>query len=109
MVAQPGKIKTMVPKSLEKHEIKFVMFLAWVVVPTVFTLLGFYLGTIFGNREHKVDLQTSDIHSGAQYAAIFFCVSIVAAIIVSIIIPPVIAKDYADREARWDDRVNHKH
>jgi len=99
----------MLPKSFEKHEMKFVMFLAWIVVPTVLTLLGFYLGTIFGNREHVIDLQTSDIHSGAQYAAVFFLTSIVIAVIVSIIIPPVINKDYADREKRWDDRVKNHH
>ena len=108
-IARSGKIAVMFPKSLEKHEMKFVMVLAWFVVPTVFTLLGFYLGTIFGNREHKVDLQIAEIHVGRQYALVFFVVSMVAAIIVSIIIPPVIEKDYADREAKWDNRSHGHH
>lgn len=94
----------MLRKSINKAETQVVMVLAWFIVPTVFTLLGFYLGTIFGSREHKIDLQTSEIHVGAQYAALFFAVSMVAAVIVTMIIPPVIEKDYADREAKWENR-----
>ena len=110
MHAGQGKIATMLPKSFDKHETKFAMFMAWILVPCLFTLLGFYLGTIFGNREHKVDLQVSDIHNGRMCAAVFFLVSLVAAVIVTIIIPKVVAKDYADREARWADRSqDHDH
>lgn len=83
-----------------------MLFLAWIVVPTVLTLLGFYFGTIFGSREHKIDLQVAEIHVGFMYARIFFAIAILAAIVVTIIIPPVIMKDYADREAKWDNRVN---
>ena len=101
-----GKIGLMLRKSLEKSETKFVLFLAWIVVPSVLTLLGFYFGTIFGSREHKIDLQVAQIHVGFMYARIFFAISILAAIIVTKIIPPVIMKDYADREAKWDNRVN---
>ena len=82
------------------------MFLAWIVVPSVLTLLGFYLGTIFGSREHKIDLQVAEIHVGFLYARIFLALGLIAAVIVTIIIPPVIEKDYADREAKWDNRVN---
>lgn len=99
----------MLPKSFDKHETKFAMFLAWILVPCLFTLLGFYLGTIFGNREHKVDLQVSDIHNGRQYAVIFFIVSIIAAVIVTMIIPKVVEKDYADREAKWAARSHEHH
>ena len=99
----------MLPKSFDKHETKFALFLAWILSPCLLTLLGFYLGTIFGNREHKVDLQVADIHVGRQYAAIFFCVSLVAAVIVTIVIPKVVEKDYATREANWADRAQGHH
>ena len=96
----------MLRKSLQRSETWFVMFLAWIVVPSVLTLLGFYLGTIFGSREHKIDLQVAEIHVGFLYARIFLALGLIAAVIVTIIIPPVIEKDYADREAKWDNRVN---
>ncbi len=81
--------------------------MAWILSPCLLTLLGFYLGTIFGNREHKVDLQVNDIHNGATYALIFFGFSILAAIFVTIVIPPVIERDYATREENWSKKSHH--
>ena len=106
---EEDKIAGMLPKLIDKHETKFALFLAWILSPCLLTLLGFYLGTIFGNREHKVDLQVSDIHNGRVYAAIFFGVSLVAALIVTIVIPKVVEKDYADREANWANRGHEHH
>ncbi len=99
----------MLPKLLDRHEKKFAMLLAWIICPSVLTLLGFYLGTIFGSREHTNDLQVADIHVGRQYAAVFFCISLVAAVIVTLIIPKVVDKDYADREAKWANRGHDHH
>jgi len=99
----------MLPKSFDKHETKWALFLAWIIVPCVFTLLGFYLGTIFGNMEHKVDLQVADIQNGRITAVFFFLASIVAAIFVTLVIPKVVAKDYADREAKWAARSHEHH
>jgi hypothetical protein len=99
----------MLPKSFDKHETKFALFLAWILSPCLLSLLGFYLGTIFGNREHKVDLQVADIHVGRQYAAVFFCVSLVFAVIATIVVPKVVEKDYADREARWANQGHDHH
>lgn len=104
-----GKIAGMLPKSFEKSETKFALFLAWILSPSLLTLLGFYLGTIFGNREHKVDLQVADIHNGRELALVFFCVSMVAAIVATVVIPKVNDKDYADREARWAERGHGHH
>ena len=91
----------------QRHETKFAMFMAWILGPSLLTLLGFYLGTIFGNREHKVDLQVSDIHNGAVYAAIFFVGSLVIAVLVTLIIPSVVEKDYAAREEKWAHQGDH--
>jgi len=102
-------MRTLLPEHLRKHEIKFVLFMAWILSPCLLTLLGFYLGTILGNRTHKLDLQTSDIHNGVQYAAVFFAVTIVIALIVTKALPPVILKDYADREKRWAESGEHHH
>lgn len=81
--------------------------MAWLLCPCLLTLLGFYLGTIFGNREHKVDLQVGDIHNGATYAIGFFLFSIIAAVFVTIVIPPVVEKDYEKREAKWSGTSDH--
>jgi len=81
--------------------------MAWIVSPCLLTLLGFYFGTIFGNREHKVDLQVSDIHNGAQLAAVFLVASVIIAMIVTVVIPPVVERDYETREAKWAERAEH--
>ncbi len=99
----------MLPKSFDKHETKFALFLAWILGPCLLTLLGFYLGTIFGNREHKIDLQVADMQNGRECAAVFLCLSIVAAIVVTIVIPRVNDKDYATREAKWTNRGHDHH
>ena len=91
------------------HETKFAMLLAWVLSPCFLTLLGFYLGTILGNRTHEVDLQSGDIHNGVQTAAVFFAGSIIAAIIATVVIPPVVERDYATREAGWAERADSEH
>lgn len=91
----------MLPKSFDKHETKFALFLVWILGPCLLSLLGFYLGTIFGNREHIIDLQVSDIHNGRQWAAVFFCISLVVAVIATIVYPKVVDRDYATREAKW--------
>ena len=94
-------------KAFQRHETKFALFMAWILGPCLLTLLGFYLGTIFGNREHKVDLQVSDIHNGAIGALIFLGLSVVAAIVVTIVIPPVVERDYAKREEKWASSNEH--
>ena len=99
----------MLPKSFQRHETKFALFMAWILGPCLLTLLGFYLGTIFGNREHKVDLQVSDIHVGATYAAIFFVISLVVALIVTLVVPSVVERDYAQREEKWANQGDHHH
>ena len=96
----------MPPKFL-RHETKFAMFMAWVLGPVLLTLLGFYLGTIFGNREHKFDLQVADIHNGATYAVVFFAVSIVVAILATLIVPSVVERDYVTREEKWAHSGEH--
>ena len=101
-------MQEMLPKSFNRPEMKFVLFLAWIVVPSVVTLLGFYLGTIFGNREHVVDLQVKDIESGLLYAKVFCVLSLIGGAIATRIFPAVIEKDYADREAKWD-AASHGH
>jgi hypothetical protein len=85
------------------------MFIAWILSPCLLSLLGFYLGTIFGNREHKVDLQVADIHVGREYALVFFCISLVAAVVATIVIPKVNDLDYAKREEKWANRGNDHH
>ena len=97
----------MSPARFQKHETKFALFMAWILGPCLLTLLGFYLGTIFGNREHKVDLQVSDIHNGATGALLFFAGSIVAAIVVTAVVPGVVDRDYAKREEAWANRGEH--
>jgi len=99
----------MLPKSFDRHETKFALFLFWILGPCLLTLLGFYFGTIFGNRDHVVDLQVSDIHNGRVCAAVFFAVSILIAIIVTIVYPKVVEKDYADREEAWANRGHEHH
>ena len=91
----------MLPTRFQKHETKFALFMAWILCPCLLTLLGFYMGTIFGNREHKIDLQVADIHNGATGALLFFAGSIVAAIVVTAIVPGVVDRDYAQREEKW--------
>jgi len=104
---QLGKIAVMLPKSFQRHETKFAMFMAWILSPCLLTLLGFYLGTIFGDRWHKVDLQVTQIHIGALWASIFFAVTMVVAIIVTYVVPPVVERDYAQREEKWANRSEH--
>src|SRR5476649_2182622 len=99
----------MPPKSPVKHETKFVLFLAWILSPCLLSLLGFYLGTIFGNRTHKLDLQVADIHNGRECAAAFFIFSLVAAVVVTLIIPKVNDRDYEKREEAWANRANEHH
>ncbi|MDR3691911.1 MAG: hypothetical protein P4L46_21200 [Fimbriimonas sp.] len=97
----------MLPPSFQRHETKFALFMAWILSPCLITLLGFYLGTIFGDRWHIVDLQVAQIHTGALWAAIFFVATIVAAIVVTIVVPPVVERDYAQREEKWANRAEH--
>jgi len=97
----------MLKKSLQRHETKFALFMAWILSPCLLTLLGFYLGTIFGSRWHIVDLQVAQIHTGATWAVIFLAIALVAAVIVTIVIPPVVERDYATREAKWAARSEH--
>jgi len=99
----------MPPKSPVKHETKFALFMAWVLSPILLTLLGFYLGTIFGNRKHVIDLQVADIQNGRLCAAGFFVFSLVAAVVVTIVIPKVNDRDYAQREEAWANRGHEHH
>ncbi len=99
----------MLPKSFQRHETKLALFMAWLLCPCLLTLLGFYLGTIFASRKHDVDLQVNDIHVGGQYALAFFAVSMVCAIFVTLVIPGVVERDYAQREERWAKRGEKQH
>lgn len=94
-------ISGMLPKSYDKHETKFALLLVWIIGPCILTLFGFYMGTIFGTRNHHIDLQVQDMGNGRMWAAIFFCASLVLALIATAIIPKVVDRDYALREERW--------
>jgi len=91
----------------QKTETKFALFMAWILSPCLITLLGFYLGTIFSDRDHIKDLQVGNMEIASIWALVFLGGSILAAIFVTIVIPPVVERDYATREAKWAQSAEH--
>jgi H+/Cl- antiporter ClcA len=74
------------------------MILVWIVLPVVFTLFGFYLGT-FVVSQHVQDLQGGDIDKGVFGAVAGFGLSVIFGLVTTSIYPKVIEAEYVEREA----------
>jgi hypothetical protein len=100
----------MLPPSVRKlvahHEVLMALILVWIVVPTVLTLAGFYLGT-FAASEHIQDLQGHDVDNGGKGAVIGFFLALIIAAVTSAIYPKKIAREYELREASWREPSHH--
>lgn len=74
------------------------MILVWIVLPVVFTLFGFYLGT-FVASQHVQDLQGGDIDKGVYGAVAGFALSVIFGLATTSVYPKVIEAEYLEREA----------
>lgn len=87
-----------IKKALTRQENQMAFLLAWIVFPIVATAFGFYLGT-FVASQHVIDLQPRDIPNGVAGGVIGFGLAFVIALCVTFIYPPIIEREYAERES----------
>lgn len=93
-------------KTLERQENQMALGIAWIVLPVVATLAGFYLGT-FVASEHTIDIQGADIQKGLVGAVIGLACSVLFAIGVSVLYPKAVERDYAARAAKDEEHLAH--
>jgi hypothetical protein len=68
---------------------------AWLLAPAIFTLVAFYLGTIWATPT-TLDLQYPDIEFGFKMAPIGLAIGLIIAIAVTIAYPPVINREFSE-------------
>jgi hypothetical protein len=88
----------------ERHETRMMLYLCGIVLPTVCTLMGFYLGT-FVVSQHVIDIQEPDIFKGFVGGIIGFIVSMLVLAGMVTFFPKVIDRDDANRA----ERQSHPH
>ena len=80
------------------QDIRIGLLVVWIVGMTVFTLGGFYIGTIAGSP-HIIDLQTKDINFGLKGAAAGAAFGFVFATLFTMIYPKARAAEEALEDA----------
>jgi len=85
-------------KFVARQEVMVAMVLCWMVLPVVLTLMSFYLGT-FVASQHVQDIQGGDIDKGEMGAKLGFFLSMVIAVVATAVVPKMVERDYAAREA----------
>ena len=68
-------------------------------------LLGFYAGTVIGNKTHYWDLRNVDMINGEKGAAIGAIVGLLALIYILVVYPTRTKKDIED----WSEEYSHPH
>jgi hypothetical protein len=87
---------------LRHQESRLGVTIAWLLAPAIFTLVGFYLGTIWASPS-TIDLQYHDIQDSIIPALIGLALGTLLAVLVTLFYPRVIDRDYRDMEAHAHD------
>ncbi|MEZ0327279.1 MAG: hypothetical protein ACAH95_15385 [Fimbriimonas sp.] len=82
---------------LKHQESRLGVTIAWLLAPVIFTLVGFYLGTIWASPT-DMDLQYPDIRYGAQTALYGLALGLLIAIVVTVFYPPVINREFREAD-----------